>query len=646
MESIEYLVETPGEAIPHLNMRVFYKHRGVENRFAGMTAADGVLLAERAEGIASVAHALAFCHAVERIAGCQPPRPRAWSGCCTPSSSGSPTTSTSRSGWPTRPGSRWPPPGSPCTRKRVLRLVSRLCGSRFGRGVVVPGGVSAPLRLPPAEIRTEVDKLRRAVTAEAAALMATSSFLDRLRGTGPLMPQRARQHGALGPIGKAAGYADDARLARPYDAYPSLAVPPVRSHAAGDALARLWVRWEEVDQSFGLLRQVADDLAERSSDPLRLPCEPRGDDACSGRAVGWAEAPQGEVIYDVRMDDGRIVRCHPRSASFHNLVLMHEVFTGDILTDFPFIEASFGLSIAGVLAVSIWVLRGLRDGVVTTRWPARPDPYADGWHGPARPLTVPLRLAAPRLTSWTRSARPGRSAVAGTSVRVDQGRCILCGRCVAERPDLFAWSQGATGPGAAALSREALIVPELPETDEAVEAARARLRQRTAALRRSVHVRHVDAGSDGSEEWEIQALLGPVYDIHRLGVFLTASPRHADVLLVTGAGARGMSGPLRTTYDGMPDPKVVIAVGTDAVSGGLLSQSEAVTGGIAATVPVDVWLPGSPPSPFGILNALLIAVGKLASGEEGDAVSGLFAAGLILLALAAVADFAGGRFTG
>ena len=83
----------------------------------------------------------------------------------------------------------------------------------------------------------------------------------------------------------------------------------------------------------------------------------------------------------------------------------------------------------------------------------------------------------------------------------------------------------------------------------------------------------MDAGSDGSEEWEIQALLGPVYDIHRLGVFFAASPRHADVLLVTGAGARGMSGPLRTTYDGMPDPKiVVIAVGTNAVSGGLLSE--------------------------------------------------------------------------
>ena len=79
-----------------------------------------------------------------------------------------------------------------------------------------------------------------------------------------------------------------------------------------------------------------------------------------------------------------------------------------------------------------------------------------------------------------------------------------------------------------------------------------------------------------------------------------------------------MSGPLRATYDGMPDPKVVIAAGTEAVSGGLSSQSEAVTAGIAATVPVDVWLPGSPPSPFGILGALLIAVGQLADGGKGE----------------------------
>jgi Ni,Fe-hydrogenase III small subunit/ferredoxin len=256
--------------------------------------------------------------------------------------------------------------------------------------------------------------------------------------------------------------------------------------------------------------------------------------------------------------------------------------------------------------VSIWVLRGLRDGVVTTRWPRRPDEYADSWRGPVRALG-PAGSVDPALCPTGAISAQG----------VDQGRCILCGRCVAERPDLFAWSVGATGPAAAALRREALVVPEVPETDEAVAAARARLRERTAALRRSVHIRHVDAGSDGSEEWEVQALLGPVYDIARLGIFFTASPRHADVLLVTGAGSRGMAGPLRTTYEAMPEPRIVIAAGTDAVSGGLLRDSEETTGGVEPTVPVDVFLAGSPPSPFGIINALLIAVGKLADGGKG-----------------------------
>jgi len=347
VESIEYLVETPGEAIPHLNMRVFYKHRGVADRFTGMTAADGALLAERAEGIASVAHALAFCHAVETIAGGRVPPAAGLVRVLHAELERIASHLDVAVRLADAAGLAVATARFALHKERVLRLVSRLCGSRFGRGVVVPGGVSAQPLLPPAQILAEAAKLRKAVTADAAALMATSSFLDRLRGTGPLSPGRARQHGALGPIGKASGYADDARLARPYDGYPSLATRPAPGpapvHTAGDALARLRVRWEEVDQAFGLLRQAAEDLAERSGDPLRLPCEPS-----RGRAAGWAEAPQGEVVYDVELADGRIVRCQPRSASFHNLVLMHEVFTGDILTDFPFIEASFGLSVAGV----------------------------------------------------------------------------------------------------------------------------------------------------------------------------------------------------------------------------------------------------------------------------------------------------------
>jgi Ni,Fe-hydrogenase III small subunit/ferredoxin len=265
--------------------------------------------------------------------------------------------------------------------------------------------------------------------------------------------------------------------------------------------------------------------------------------------------------------------------------------------------------------VSLWVLRGLRDGVVTTRWPKRPDGYADGWRGPA---TVHDPYAA-GTAGLGELCPTGAISVTGQpgAVRLDQGRCILCGRCVDSRPDVFAWSAGAIGPGAAALTRDGLVVPEVTETDAAVEATRARLRERTVALRRSVHVRHVDAGSDGSEEWEVLALLGPVYDVHRLGVFFTASPRHADILLVTGAGAAGMAGPLRATYEAMPDPRVVIAAGTDAVSGGLLRESDVTRGGVSASVPVDVWVPGSPPSPFGILYALLIAVGRLGSNGKG-----------------------------
>jgi Ni,Fe-hydrogenase III small subunit/ferredoxin len=259
----------------------------------------------------------------------------------------------------------------------------------------------------------------------------------------------------------------------------------------------------------------------------------------------------------------------------------------------------------------MWALRGLRNGVVTTRWPSRPDEYAAATRGPAAIRAG--RAGAAAAVDAAGLCPTGAISVTGQGeLRVDQGRCILCGRCVTGRPDLFAWSEG---PGTAAVTRAGLIMPS-EETPEALADVMTGLRERTRALRRSVHLRHVDAGSDGSEEWEILALLNPVYDIHRLGMFFTASPRHADILLVTGAGSRGMTGPLRTTYEAMPHPKVVMAVGTDAVSGGIVSPSYATTGGIGGTVPVDVWLPGSPPSPFAIMAGLLLALDRLASGGD------------------------------
>jgi Ni,Fe-hydrogenase III large subunit len=341
-ESMEYLVETPGEAIPHLNMRIFYKHRGIAARFAGMTISDGVLLAERAEGIASVAHALAYCHAAEAIAGCEVPREAALVRVVHAELERIANHLDVAMRLADAAGLAVATARFALHKERVLRLVGGLCGSRFGRGVVVPGGIAAAPRKGSDEILAELGPIEKQVTADAEALMGTSSFLDRLRGTGPLTRARAREHGALGPIGKASGYADDARVARPYDAYPLLATVPARQHSRGDAMTRLRVRFEEATEAFRLIRQALICFTERQRLTLRAPC-----DLPDSRATGWAEAPQGEVIYDLTVEGGRIARCQPRSASFHNLVLMHEVFAGDILTDFPFIEASFGLSVAG-----------------------------------------------------------------------------------------------------------------------------------------------------------------------------------------------------------------------------------------------------------------------------------------------------------
>jgi Ni,Fe-hydrogenase III small subunit len=266
----------------------------------------------------------------------------------------------------------------------------------------------------------------------------------------------------------------------------------------------------------------------------------------------------------------------------------------------------------------MWALRGLRNGIVTTGWPARPDPCASATRGPATVLARPAPVqGTARSAAELANLCPAGAISADDSdgIQLDQGRCILCGRCMAARPDIFGWS---AGPASAALTRPGLVVPLQAENGSALAEVSAALRTRTTALRRSVHLRHVDAGSDGSEEWELMALLNPVYDIHRLGMFFTASPRHADILLVTGAGARGMSGPLRETYEAMPQPKLVVAVGSDAVGGGLISPSYATAGGIGGIVPVDVWLPGAPPSPFAILSALLLALGRLPATTSGS----------------------------
>ncbi len=154
--------------------------------------------------------------------------------------------------------------------------------------------------------------------------------------------------------------------------------------------------------------------------------------------------------------------------------------------------------------------------------------------------------------------------------------------------------------------------------DVATREASERLKAKVQRLfGHSLHIRHVDAGSCNACESEIKLLLNPYYDIQRLGIFFTTSPRHADLLLVTGPVTRAMEDPLRQTYEAMPDPRLVVAVGACACSGGIFGPSAFSQGGIESVLPVDVFIPGCPPSPLTLIHGLLLALGRVEQRMQG-----------------------------
>ncbi len=153
-----------------------------------------------------------------------------------------------------------------------------------------------------------------------------------------------------------------------------------------------------------------------------------------------------------------------------------------------------------------------------------------------------------------------------------------------------------------------VITERAPSGDDALRVAE-RLQERIRSmLGRALCIRHVDAGSCNGCELEIHALSNPLYNIEGLGIKFVASPRHADLLLVTGPVARNMEVALQRTYDATPDPKLVVAVGDCGCTGGVFGESYASAGRVANVIPVDVAVPGCPPTPERILAAIVTAI--------------------------------------
>ncbi len=150
-----------------------------------------------------------------------------------------------------------------------------------------------------------------------------------------------------------------------------------------------------------------------------------------------------------------------------------------------------------------------------------------------------------------------------------------------------------------------LLSPE-EETEHVGESLRAAIKELYGG--RALHIRHVDAGSTNGEEYELTALGNAFYDADRFGISFVASPRHADILTVSGPVTRNMAHALKTAYDQTPAPKIVVAVGDGAATGGIWKDSYAVVGPVDAVIPVDFVIPGDPPSPRDILVGLRSAI--------------------------------------
>ncbi|HVB39165.1 MAG TPA: hypothetical protein VND92_11525 [Vicinamibacterales bacterium] len=236
--------------------------------------------------------------------------------------------------------------------------------------------------------------------------------------------------------------------------------------------------------------------------------------------------------------------------------------------------------------MSQWVRLGLRTGIKTTRYPAEPD-AAEGISpgfpaGGAYPAAESASLVAACPTQALQH-RDGR-------IVVDRRRCVHCYRCAREAAPPLAWSQ----------EYEWAAVRQSDDP----------LRQLGRGFHRSIHVLVVDAGDCGACLHEVKQLAGPYYNLHRLGFFLTPTPRQADILIVVGPVTDHMRVPLLKTYDAMPTPKRVMAVGACALSGGVFGPSFVSGDGVARVLPVDLEVPGQPPPPLAILHGLLVATGR------------------------------------
>lgn len=204
---------------------------------------------------------------------------------------------------------------------------------------------------------------------------------------------------------------------------------------------------------------------------------------------------------------------------------------------------------------------------------------------------------------------------ASNSIGINYDECVFCALCedvcpigAAKMTHSFELAE----KNRTLLRNSTIVIEEREVSDKSYEIIGSELKMKVNKLfGRSLQIREVDAGSCNGCDYEVNALNNPFNDIERFGIHFVASPRHADMLLVTGTATRNMELALVKTYNATPDPKLVVAVGACACSGGIFKDTYATRNGIDCIVPVDVYIPGCPPRPQAILNGILKALDRV-----------------------------------
>lgn len=343
IESGHFRFSVAGEPIMQLELRHFWKHRGMEKLFEQQTLIDAVPLAERVSGDTTVGHSLAYCQAVEALLHLDVPRRARYLRSLFLELE--------------RLHNHLGDIGAMCNdtayalahahcgrlKERIMQLNDRLTGSRFLRGVIRVGGMTQDIENRQLiDIVNELNRIQPDFSEVGAIIFANASLTDRLETTGILQEQTAWDHAVMGVVGRASGRNCDLRRDRPFAAYDELPVN-VTLYRYGDVRARLRVRGDETHESIRLIREMCGKIPDGSiaNEPSDLP-KP-GDWTLSA-----VEAWRGEVLYMVMAGDGgRIHRCKVRDPSFVNWPAIQCAVLGNIIPDFPLINKSFNLSYAG-----------------------------------------------------------------------------------------------------------------------------------------------------------------------------------------------------------------------------------------------------------------------------------------------------------